>query len=157
LISVAGFVPAFFLDWKDPIVYTVGFTCLYIAFGAMLVLTLYQEKRKRPEPGRGTLAFAAMGRYSYTIYLWHVPLAQLFAVLAPRFGMVNQYLLHAIYFAATMALGVALSKLVELPALRLRERLFPVASAEHASANNSGHRDSAQGEQECSGVPVALS
>jgi peptidoglycan/LPS O-acetylase OafA/YrhL len=125
LISVLGFVPAFFLQWTDPIVYTVGFTCLYIAFGSMLVLTLYQEKRKRPEPGRGTRAFAQMGRYSYTIYLWHVPLAQLFAYFAGRWGMVNQYVLHAIYFATTVALAVALSKLVELPALRLRERLFP--------------------------------
>ncbi len=130
LISVLGFVPAFFLDWHDPIVYTAGFTCLAIAFGSMLVLTLYQEeKRKRSEPGRGTRAFAAMGRYSYTIYLWHVPLAQFFAFLAPRFGMVNQYLLHAIYFATTVALGVMLSKLVELPALRLRERLFPPTGA----------------------------
>lgn len=154
LISVLGFVPAFFLPWTDPIVYTMGFTCLYIAFGAMLILTLYQENRKRPEPGRGGRAFAAMGRYSYTIYLWHVPLAQLFAFLAPRFGMVNQYLLHAVYFATTMAVGVATSKLVELPALRLRERLFP---AEHAPSRDRGQHDSAQREQECSRVPVALS
>ena len=128
LISVLGFVPAFFLPWTDPIVYTVGFTCLYIAFGAMLVLSLYQERRKRPEPGRGTRAFAAMGKYSYTIYLWHVPLAQLFSFLAPKLGMVNQYLLHAIYFATTVALGVALSKLIELPVLRLRERIFPASA-----------------------------
>jgi peptidoglycan/LPS O-acetylase OafA/YrhL len=128
LISVLGFVPAFFLPWTDPIVYTVGFTCLYIAFGAMLVLSIYQEQqRKRPEPGRGTRAFAAMGKYSYTIYLWHVPLAQLFSFLAPKFGMVNQYLLHAIYFGTTVALGVVLSKLVELPVLRLRERIFPTS------------------------------
>jgi peptidoglycan/LPS O-acetylase OafA/YrhL len=157
-LSVLGFVPAFFLDWHDPIVYTVGFTCLAIAFGAMLILTLYQEeKRKRPEPGRGTRAFAAMGRYSYTIYLWHVPLAQLFAYLAGRLGGVNQYLLHAVYFATTIALAVAVSKLVEFPALRLRERLFPMPASEHASAHNRSQHNPAQREQKCSGVPVTLS
>ena len=155
LTGVLCFVPAFFLRWTNPIVYTVGFTCLYIAFGTMLVLALYQEKRERPEPGRGVRAFAHMGRYSYNIYLWHVPMAQLFAFLAPRSG-VNQYVLHAIYFGTTIALAVGVSKLVELPALRLRERLIPVAASEHLRSYNRGQRHAAQRQQECGRVTVAL-
>lgn len=125
VVSVLGFVPAVFLPTTDPFVYTVGFTLIYIGFGAMLVLSLYKENRKRPQPGIITRAIGAMGVYSYTLYLWHVPMAQIFAAIAARFGMVNQYLLHALYFAASIVVGVATSKLVEIPVLKLRERLFP--------------------------------
>ncbi len=63
--------------------------------------------------------------YSYTVYLWHVPLAMVFAALAVRFNMVNQYALHAVYLAASIAAGITASKLVEIPVLKMRERFFP--------------------------------
>jgi peptidoglycan/LPS O-acetylase OafA/YrhL len=128
VVSVLAFVPAVFLPTTDPFVYTAGFTLIYIGFGTMLVLSLYKESRKRPQPGIVTRAIGAMGVYSYTLYLWHVPMAQIFAAIATRFGMVNQYLLHALYFAASIVVGVATSKLVEIPVLKLRERLFPAAT-----------------------------
>jgi peptidoglycan/LPS O-acetylase OafA/YrhL len=125
-ISVLALAPAFFLPFTDPIVYTIGFTLAYVGFGTMLVLSIYNEDRKRPAPGRVTRAIAWMGAYSYTLYLWHVPMAQVFIAVARRYPM-NQYLLHAIYFTTTIVVAVVLSKLVELPVLRLRERLFPSA------------------------------
>jgi peptidoglycan/LPS O-acetylase OafA/YrhL len=126
--SVLALVPALFLPASDPIVYTVGFTLVYVAFGTMLVLSIYKENdKRRAEPGRALRAIAWMGTYSYTLYLWHVPLAQVFASIASRFPMVNAYLLHAIYFATSIVVGVATSKLVEIPCLKLRERLFPRA------------------------------
>jgi peptidoglycan/LPS O-acetylase OafA/YrhL len=125
-ISVLALAPACFLPTNDPFVYTFGFTFVYIGFGTMLLLSIYQEEdRKRPAPGMATRAIAWMGTYSYTLYLWHVPMAQVFGALARRYGMVNQYLLHAIYFLSTLAVAVMLSKLVEMPVLKLRERLFP--------------------------------
>ena len=55
-------------------------------------------------------------------------MAQLFGFLSARFG-VNQYVMHAIYFAASIAAGVLAAKLVEIPILNLRERLTPAAIA----------------------------
>jgi peptidoglycan/LPS O-acetylase OafA/YrhL len=130
-VSVLAFVPAFFLPANDPIVYTVGFTCVYVGFGTMLLLSLYKEvDRKRAEPGLALRSIAWMGTYSYTLYLWHVPLAQLFAFLAPKVGMVNQYELHAVYFVTCIVIGVVTTKMVEIPVLKFRERFFPATEGE---------------------------
>lgn len=127
MASILALAPELILPTDDYRVYTVGFTLVYIAFGTMLLLSIYQEDRKRPAPGMAARAVAWMGGYSYTLYLWHVPMAQVFGALARRFGTVNPYLLHAIYFSTTIVVAVTLSKLVEIPVLRLRERLFPAA------------------------------
>ena len=52
----------------------------------------------------------------------------LFSAIAARFGFVNQYGLHAVYFATTIAVGVASAEMVEIPILKLRERLFPLSA-----------------------------
>lgn len=141
LVSVAGLIPAFILPIENPIVYTIGFTLIYISFGTMLLLSLYKEtNRKRAEPGRIARGIARIGIYSYPLYLWHVPMAQLFVTQAGRFGAINQYLWHAIYFAASMAVGIGASKLVELPILKIRERIVPLSNSpepevEFASVN----------------------
>jgi peptidoglycan/LPS O-acetylase OafA/YrhL len=126
LMSVLALLPAIVLPPSDRFMYTLGFTLLYISFGTMLLLSIYKETdRPRPKPGFATRALAGMGVFSYTLYLWHVPMAQAFSSLAPRFAHVNEYVLHAIYFTTSIAVGILASKLVELPILKLRERLFP--------------------------------
>jgi peptidoglycan/LPS O-acetylase OafA/YrhL len=139
MVSILALAPVIFLPSTDPIVYTVGFTLVYIGFGTMLLLSLYQEDRKRPQPGIALRAIGSMGTYSYTLYLWHVPLAQAFAGLASRFPSVNPYLLHAIYFMTSIVTGVVLSKLVEIPVLRLRERLFPPLERKPAGQSSVPH------------------
>jgi len=135
VVSVLGLIPAVFLPSSDPIVYTVGFTLLYISFGTMLLLSIYKEADQgKAKPGIAVRALARMGAYSYTLYLWHVPMAQIFVSLASRFAMVNEYVLHAIYFATSIAVGVLASKLVEMPILKLRERLFPPSVLERDSS-----------------------
>jgi peptidoglycan/LPS O-acetylase OafA/YrhL len=128
IVSILCLAPALILPTDDRRIYTVGFTLVYIGFGTMLLLSIYNEDRKRPAPGRAARAVAWMGGYSYTLYLWHVPMAQVFGALARRLGTLNPYVLHAIYFGTTIAVAVTLSKLVEIPILRLRERLFPAAA-----------------------------
>jgi len=132
MVSVLAFVPVIVYPTTDPIMYTVGFTLVYIGFGTMLLLSLYQEDRNRPQPGIALRAIGRMGTYSYTLYLWHVPMAQVFASLASRFPSVNQYVLHAVYFAISIVVGVVSSKLVEIPVLKLRERLFPPSESKAA-------------------------
>src|SRR6202049_1344431 len=126
-VGLALFCPAMFLQLTDPFVYTVGFTLFYISFGIMLLLSIHEEPwRKRSKPGPGTKAVAWIGRYSYTIYLWNMPLAVIFVFISHQHPKVNHYLLHVIYFALSIVIGVVSAKLIEIPVLKLRERLCPV-------------------------------
>lgn len=103
--------------------HTLGLTANLVGSGAILVAALLWEER-RPRR-RGALAY--IGYYSYSIYLWHVPVAVHLmpwlgvpAVL-PR-GGVAAFLLYA---ATSCVAGILMAKLVEFPVLRLRDRLFP--------------------------------
>ena len=110
--------------------YTIGFSLLYIGFGIVLLLALYPEKaRHRGRPltvPSFTLAaiVAELGTYSYTVYLWHVPMAMVFAAIAGHFPALNPFLLHALYFGTSIAIGVLAAKLIERPILRMRDRIF---------------------------------
>ena len=99
---------------------TLGFTFLALSAGLWLLLALHGQIR------RGVLAW--IGFYSYSIYLWHVPVS-LFGIrrLFPENSSTGLPILA--YFAASIAVGVVAAKLIELPALRLRDRLFPSRSA----------------------------
>jgi peptidoglycan/LPS O-acetylase OafA/YrhL len=123
-LGIVALAPMLILDSSHPFVYSYGFTLLYIGFGVVLLLAIYKEK-PGAKPGIVVRAIGAMGVYSYTIYLWHVPLAMVFTALAVRLNMVNQYALHLVYLAASIAAGVTASKLVEIPVLKMRERFFP--------------------------------
>jgi peptidoglycan/LPS O-acetylase OafA/YrhL len=125
VLGILAILPSIVLEPNNPFVYTVGFTLTYLGFGSVLLLAIYPEA-KRSTPGRGQRAIAWIGFYSYSIYLWHVRLAMIFAAIYGRLMLpVSGYVLHAVYFFSCIAVGAALSKLVEIPALRLRERLAP--------------------------------
>jgi len=72
-------------------------------------------------------ALALVGYYSYAIYLWHPPAASGGIKLVERvFGVNLHYLVaFAIYLAASIGLGVIMTKAVELPILKLRDYLWP--------------------------------
>ncbi|HEY0715195.1 MAG TPA: acyltransferase, partial [Polyangia bacterium] len=118
----------FLLADRPPFLGTVGYTLTYLAYGGVLLLTVHQGSSAAP--GRGPRALAWIGRHSYGIYLWHLVVSQL--VLATIVGatflptwvrtLVGR---PEIYLAASITIGVAMSKLVELPFLRLRDRFFP--------------------------------
>ena len=94
------------------------------ASGVATLLLLYHH-RTRPRPAFYRF-IAFIGTYSYGIYLWHVsviePVASLARRLPPKPALVWQILATPI---AGILLGIVSTKLVEFPALKLRERLFP--------------------------------
>ena len=95
------------------------------AMGIALVMLLYRHREGKRRPAVYRLV-ARIGLYSYGIYLWHV------SVLAPcaRLGHHLPPRLELVWAAAAspilgIIIGIFFTKLVEFPALKLRDRLYP--------------------------------
>jgi peptidoglycan/LPS O-acetylase OafA/YrhL len=130
-ISLAGLLPQ-----RSKFMLTVGITALYLGFGIVLMLSLrirgiLPNVLTEPFVKIGNVA-ASVGRYSYSIYLWHWPVRSWgFALfhkvfhrpLASIFGF-------AVYMSLSIFVGVLLSRLVEYPVLALRDRAFPSFGSE---------------------------
>ncbi len=128
LLSFAYFFP---LEQPSYLFSTIGFTFIYLGFGGVLLLSLYVHGVLP----RGIAwvaeqigsAFALVGVYSYSIYLWHGPAGAWFpglmrrAVHFPTSKIGN----FAAYFASSIVIGIVMSRLIEYPILHLRDRLFP--------------------------------
>lgn len=115
------------LVWKthQPLIHTVGFTLLYVGFGGILLLALDRERRGLPTSRAGDW-LAKMGGYSYSIYLWHVPLLIWGGLTVGRSLPFGVWL--AVYLVGSLVVGVAMARVIELPTLALRDRLFPSRS-----------------------------
>jgi peptidoglycan/LPS O-acetylase OafA/YrhL len=112
-----------------------GFTILYLMFGCLLLLSLYVWTGKF-QSNLLSRGLAYVGFYSYSIYLWHVPLLLwVFSkVLQPNPGPARYLLGLAAYVLASLSLGIIMAKLIEQPALRLRDKLFPPKTKSNALA-----------------------
>ena len=116
--------PAFLVPLESsPFMYTAGLTMLYLGSGMLLIAALSYDLQR----SRALGALAAVGAFSYSIYLWHMPVARLGIPMLERlagapFGYGVRTLL---YLGGSIALGMAMARLVEVPALRLRDRLHP--------------------------------
>lgn len=127
------FLPVFLYRLgTTPFIYTVGFSLLYLGGGACLTGVLLCE----PRPNRVLAALAAIGVYSYSIYLWHIPVLEwLNPAVARMIGRPLGVTEHTILFmGGSIGVGIALSRLVELPVLRIRDRWFPSRSGAVAAA-----------------------
>lgn len=95
------------------------------AMGIALLMLLYRHREGRPRPA--VYRFVAwLGLYSYGIYLWHVsvvaPLGRVAPYLPPWLGLIWLAVAPTLLGAL---LGIFFTKLVEFPALKLRDKLFP--------------------------------
>lgn len=106
---------------------TLGYTVAYMT-GAAVLLGLHGAEWV-PRAGWLTRPVAALGRYSYGIYVWHVLAAELALGLLP--GMNYESAgpgAQAVKFGAAIGVGVLATVVVERPVLRLRDRLVPSPS-----------------------------
>ena len=74
------------------------------------------------------MPMAAIGSYSYSIYLWHLPFAGPIADrLLPVDGSGSAWVIarFAVYCLVSIGLGVLMYRLIEKPALILREQVTP--------------------------------
>jgi peptidoglycan/LPS O-acetylase OafA/YrhL len=124
--------PGLFFPGPHPFTVTVGYTLYYLAFGILLALVLPRPGDTAPLPraGRVERGLAAIGAYSYSIYLWHTATKHWSApvwksVVGRELGYGGQAVL---YFVSSIVVGILVARLIELPFLRLRDAAFPSRS-----------------------------
>ena len=111
-------------------IYTFGLTFLYLGFGGLLLVVLY-EPRLEHLIGRGFLGIIArLGAYSYSIYLWHMPVRywQKYAIQNLLGFTPSPAIQTFAYVFLCMGVGLLMSKIVEVPFLKLRDHFFPSRS-----------------------------
>jgi peptidoglycan/LPS O-acetylase OafA/YrhL len=124
---------AYFYDRDNRFFATFGYSFIYLGFTGILLLSLYVHgvlsgKLARLVELAGSAA-AYVGMYSYSIYLWHGPVgAWLPGLIRRAMGFpTGRYGRFAVYFVGSLVIGTVMSKLIEYPILRLRDRMLPAS------------------------------
>ncbi|MEP7077047.1 MAG: acyltransferase [Acidobacteriota bacterium] len=137
IVPLLGFTP-FVNVLESFFVKTIGFTLITAAFCCLLLVFLF-ESRINEKVGRVisarlySLIATQIGFYSYGIYLFHFYVVRYLVgedyahqkYINGEWTYLELVLSFCIYFVLSIFLGVLLSKLIETPMLKLRDKWFP--------------------------------
>ncbi len=127
-LGVLLVLPCVIFGRSDWFTYTIGLTALYVGIGCFLLLTLFWN----PPKNALMCALGNIGFYSYSIFLWNIPARNL-VELMPYFPIPFYASLKVVlYWALSLSLGILMARLVEIPFLKLRDRLYPSRSQDGA-------------------------
>lgn len=142
VLGLALLSPMFVLELESSrFVQSYGFSLLSLGYGCLLMAMLSVNILTGDRPLRRGAAWmvramAFVGYYSYSIYIWHVDLAGKpmhvmlqKGLLAPMPPAVGWAVAALMFLLLSVGSGLVMARLIELPALRLRDRLFPSRSA----------------------------
>ena len=126
-------LPAVFMDNHGMFITTIGFSLLYIGFGALLLYFITDKAMHRKLEQIFSRHVVKMisyaGIYSYSIYLWHVFVREYFIVRMNGVWGLNKYIEFVIYVAVSLLVGIISSKYVEFYFIKIRDKYFPSAAA----------------------------
>ena len=106
-----------------------GLTIIYLAFGGIVICTVDWSPSCPRIVKRLGNGLAAMGFYSYSIYLWHMPvLGYAIKMKAANDSHLVYWKCMVVYAIGSLLVGVSMAKLIEMPVLKLRDRCFPSPS-----------------------------
>ncbi|MFQ5766425.1 MAG: acyltransferase family protein [Acidobacteriota bacterium] len=129
-VSLALVSTSLVFDVEDAFMHTAGLSCLYVGFGLLMLHFLVGEGMFKNHFLSWFSWLKGMGYYSYSIYLWHMPMERWGLSFFRRLlGTRLTYPLEVLlYVVGSLCLGVLMARAVEAPGLRLRDRLFPSRS-----------------------------
>lgn len=120
----------FIFSVKSYFISTIGFTLLYIGFGILNSIFIINKSEHLifnnfiVKSVFNLLSW--IGIYSYTIYLFHMLYLKYLTKLYQLGGFDDNNILFSLGFlAGSVLIGVAVSKIIEIPALKLRDKFFP--------------------------------
>ena len=135
IAGLAMILPMFIVNRTDRFAFTLGYTLLAFGYGCILISVVPYKGEPADPTGfwltRPARLVGWVGVYSYSIYLWHmdVGVSPVYCWLSPLWRSLPrgwQWLpCVALIIPMSVLGGAAMAKLVEFPALRLRDRLFP--------------------------------
>jgi peptidoglycan/LPS O-acetylase OafA/YrhL len=113
----------FMVERETLLVNTVGLLALTVA-SMVILMALVAQPVRVSWPGR---VLGYVGLYSYSIYLWHFAVRNYTLrageeLLRTRLEPLPAFLMYALL---SVACGIVLGKLIEMPILHVRNRLFP--------------------------------
>jgi peptidoglycan/LPS O-acetylase OafA/YrhL len=119
-LLLPGFIPILNID----LFRIFGFMLLYLGAGCLLLSSFSLDYGYCPVFLKW---LAWSGKYSYSVYLWHLLAGySLFPLVDTGLDTRLGWALDAlIYFALCWIVGIILARLIEFPALRMRDRWFP--------------------------------
>jgi peptidoglycan/LPS O-acetylase OafA/YrhL len=112
--------PAFIVPIEtSAVMYTVGLMAMYVGSGMLVAGAVSYDVRPRRLLGM----VAAVGGFSYSIYLWHMPVLRMGIPLIEQMmgGPFGFGARTALYLGGSIVLGIVMARLVEVPALKLRD------------------------------------
>jgi peptidoglycan/LPS O-acetylase OafA/YrhL len=115
IIATLCCIPAVLLEERSRTMQTFGLTTLFVGFSFLVAWAVVRSPNTYLSSLAAKVA-ARIGFYSYSIYLWHRLLAFVFS---PKSGSAAAFW---IYMGLAIMVGISMSKLVEMPVLRLREK-----------------------------------
>jgi peptidoglycan/LPS O-acetylase OafA/YrhL len=78
---------------------------------------------------RAARIVAYIGSRSYSIYLWHFPLAWFLHQPQAHLSMIPPGWFYLLYLVVSVVFGILVSNVIEMPTLKWRDRLYPSRSA----------------------------
>ena len=124
IVSAAFVAPAAALDLESSFfMQTIGMTLLYVGFGGFLAVGVVSPLTPAAALDAPLNLLGRIGFLSYSIYLWHMPIAMTVAVSELSDGV-----RWMAYVGGSILAGFVAAGLVETPFLKLRDRLFPSRS-----------------------------